>query len=260
MLLLQPRYLWFLILSYSMVMVLANWFDPRLIKIFSLDTDAGTLIFPFTFLLSDLITEVYGYQQARRAIWCGFLFNVIFILYGQVVIHLPSPDYAVSTNEKFDAMLSMNIRIIIASTISYLCAEPLNAFIMAKLKLRFSRRRLALRFVSSTVAASGVDSLIFGTLAFYGLMSQEKLFLLIATMWLLKVAIELLGLPVSLWLTQKLKSAEQLDIYDNNTHFNVFSLQVGYTQKDNQYSALLEPQPLSHGRGSVKCQDSSHFI
>jgi uncharacterized integral membrane protein (TIGR00697 family) len=235
MLLQQPRYLWFLILSYCMVMVLANWFDPRLINIFSLATDAGTLIFPFTFLLSDLITEVYGYQQARRAIWCGFLFNVIFILYGQLVIHLPSPDYAITTNEKFDALLSMNVRIIIASTISYLCSEPLNAYVMAKLKLKFSGHRLALRFVSSTVVASGVDSLIFGTLAFYGLMSQEKLFLLIATMWFLKVAIEMLGLPVSLWLAQKLKAAERLDIYDKNTHFKLFSFEVGYTKKDNQY-------------------------
>jgi uncharacterized integral membrane protein (TIGR00697 family) len=235
MLLQQPRYLWFFILSYSMVMVLANWFDPRLIEIFSLDTDAGTLIFPFTFLLSDMITEVYGYQQARRAIWCGFLFNVIFIIYGQLVIHLPSPAYATSNNEKFDALLSMNIRIIIASALSYLCAEPLNAFIMAKLKIRFAGHLLAMRFIASTLVASGVDSLIFGSIAFYGLMSHEKLLLFIMTMWLLKVAIEIVGLPISLWLTKQLKKEERLDIYDNNTHFTLFSLQVDYTKKQNQY-------------------------
>jgi uncharacterized PurR-regulated membrane protein YhhQ (DUF165 family) len=217
MLLQQPRYLWFFILSYSMVMVLANWFDPRLIEIFSLDTDAGTLIFPFTFLLSDMITEVYGYQQARRAIWCGFLFN------------------ATSNNEKFDALLSMNIRIIIASALSYLCAEPLNAFIMAKLKIRFAGHLLAMRFIASTLVASGVDSLIFGSIAFYGLMSHEKLLLFIMTMWLLKVAIEIVGLPISLWLTKQLKKEERLDIYDNNTHFTLFSLQVDYTKKQNQY-------------------------
>jgi uncharacterized integral membrane protein (TIGR00697 family) len=235
MLLQQPRYLWFLILSYSMVMVLANWFDPRLIQIFSLDTDAGTLIFPLTFLLSDLITEVYGYQQARRAIWCGFLFNVIFILYGQLIIHLPSPAYAVSNNEKFDAMLMMNIRIIVASMLSYLCSEPLNSFVMAKLKIRFGGNKLAMRFVASTLLASGVDSFIFGSIAFFGLMTEEKLFLLIVTMWFLKVVIEIVGLPISLWLTQQLKKTERLDIYDNNTKFNLFSLQVEYTKKQNQY-------------------------
>jgi hypothetical protein len=231
----QPRFLWFLVLSYCMVMVLANWFDVRLIRIFSLITDAGTLIFPLTYLLSDLITEVYGYQQARRAIWCGFLFNIIFILYAQIIIHLPSPDYAVISNQKFDELLSMNIRIVIASAISYLCAEPLNSFIMAKLKIHFSGHKLALRFVSSTFAASAVDSTLFGVIAFYGMMSNKNLLLLITTMWFLKVVIEVIGLPVSLYLTKKLKETEHLDIYDKKTDFNLFSLGVNYTRKDNLY-------------------------
>src|SRR3990167_4672910 len=122
----QPKFLWFLTLTYSMVIVLANWFDPRLIKIFGLTTDAGTLIFPLTFLLSDLITEVYGYKNARRAIWCGFLFNALFILYGQLVIHMPSPDYH-TNNAMFDTLLATNVRIIIASCLSYLISEPLNS-------------------------------------------------------------------------------------------------------------------------------------
>ena len=75
----QPKYLGFLILTYCMLMVFSNWFDPRLIDLFGLNTDAGTLIFPLGFLISDLITEVYGYKQARRAIWCGFLFNFLFL-------------------------------------------------------------------------------------------------------------------------------------------------------------------------------------
>jgi uncharacterized integral membrane protein (TIGR00697 family) len=229
----QPNFLWFLVLSYCMVMVLANWFDARLIRIFSLNTDAGTLIFPLTFLLSDLITEVYGYQQARRAIWCGFLFNIIFILYGQIIIHLPSPDYAVSNNLKFDEILSMNIRIIMASAISYLCAEPLNSFIMAKLKMKFAGHKLALRFIASTFTASAVDSIIFGTIAFYDLMSNEHLLQLIVTMWCLKVVIEIIGLPVSLYLTKKLKEVEHLDIYDKKTNFTLFSLHVDYTKKEN---------------------------
>lgn len=235
MLLPQPRYLWFLILSYCMVMVLANWFDARLIHIFGLDTDAGTLIFPLTFLLSDLITEVYGYQNARRAIWCGFLFNFIFIVYGQIVIHLPSPDYAVANNNKFADILGMNARIILASMISYLCSEPLNSFIMAKLKMKFSGHLLALRFVASTLIASGADSFIFGTLAFGGLMSQKELLLLIVTMWGFKVVIEIFGLPISLYLTSWLKKSENLDIYDYKTNFNLFSLTVNYTEKENRY-------------------------
>jgi uncharacterized PurR-regulated membrane protein YhhQ (DUF165 family) len=77
----QPRYLWFLIVAYVVVILMANWFDVRLVRVGVLITDAGTLIFPITFLLSDLITEVYGYKNARLAIWCAFLFNLLFILY-----------------------------------------------------------------------------------------------------------------------------------------------------------------------------------
>ena len=77
--------------SYTMVLAFSNWFDLRLVSVFGITTDAGTLIFPLSFLLSDLITEVYGYKNARKAIWTGFLFNGIFLLYGFIVSHMPSP-------------------------------------------------------------------------------------------------------------------------------------------------------------------------
>lgn len=231
----QPNYLWFLTLTYAMVITLANWFDPRLINLFGFDTDAGTLIFPLTFLLSDLITEVYGYKFARRAIWCGFLFNAIFIIYGQIVIHMPNPAYA-TNNQVFDSLLSTNIRIILASGISYLISEPLNSLIMAKLKIQMHGRYIGIRFVSSTFIASGTDSIVFGSIAFYGTMSNINLFYFVSSMWFIKVSIEVLGLPISVRLTKKLKRLEKLDIYDKNTDFNIFSLDTNYIDNDNEFS------------------------
>ncbi|HEU5281408.1 MAG TPA: queuosine precursor transporter [Gammaproteobacteria bacterium] len=230
----RPNYLWFLTLSYSMVIVLANWFDPRLISLFGLDTDAGTLIFPFTFLLSDLITEVYGYKFARQAIWCGFLFNALFVVYGQIVVHMPSPSYQ-TNNEMFDALLAMNVRIIIASAISYLISEPMNSLVMAKLKIKMRGRYLGIRFVLSTVFASCIDSFMFGTIAFYGVMSNENLISLILTMWFIKVIIECLGLPISVRLAKRLKNAERMDIYDKKTKFTLFSLDTDYPAKANEF-------------------------
>lgn len=228
------RFISFIILCYVMAMIFANWFDPRLIHIFGLDTDAGTLIFPFTFLLSDLITEVYGYKQARRAIWAGFLFNALFICYGQIVIHLPSPNYP-TNNALFDQILSLNYRIIIASAISYFCSEPLNSLTIAKLKIKMRGRLVGIRFILSTFIASGFDSLIFGTIAFYGMISSTNLISLILTMWLIKVAIETIGLPVSVHLAKKLKHLEQTDVYDNQTKFNIFSLDGVYALEANHY-------------------------
>ena len=232
-----PRFLWFLSLSYAMVIVLANWFDPRLIDIFGLNTDAGTLIFPLTFLLSDLITEVYGYKHARRAIWAGFLFNAIFILYGLIITHMPSPNYP-TINPMFDKLLTFNVRIIFASAISYLTSEPLNSFIMAKLKIKMQGKQMAIRFVASTVIASGTDSIIFGIIAFYGMMNNYNLAALILTMWLIKVIIEILGLPISIKLAKKLKKIEVSDIYDRRTKFNIFSLDAKYLSHDNEFGII----------------------
>jgi len=234
----QPRFLCFLILSYTMTMVLSNWFDIRLIQVFSLNTDAGTLIFPLTFILSDLITEVYGYQQARRAIWCGFLFNIIFMVYSQLIISLPSPEYALVNNKKIDEIFSMNFRIILASMVSYLCSEPLNALLMAKLKIKHKGQRLAFRYLASTFLASGVDSLMFGSIAFAGLMGGRNLISLVITMWFLKVCIECLGLPISVAITKKLKQLEALDIYDEKTNFSLFRLRISYAERDNQYDVF----------------------
>lgn len=221
-------------LSYTMVLAFANWFDPRLVNIFGLVTDAGTLIFPLSFLLSDLITEVYGYKHARRAIWTGFLFNSIFILYALLVTHLPSPS-SQTHNAMFDVLIAADFRIILASTISYLISEPLNSFTMAKLKIKMQGRAISLRFVLSTFIASGFDSFIFGTIAFYAVMSNLNLLYLILTMWFIKVAIEILGLPIAVRLANKLKQIERLDIYDDRTKFTIFSLDGAYTDQDNKY-------------------------
>ncbi|MDF1795030.1 MAG: queuosine precursor transporter [Coxiellaceae bacterium] len=234
-----PKYLGFLTLTYTMVIVLANWFDPRLINIFGLNTDAGTIIFPLTFLLSDLITEVYGYKHARRAIWCGFLFNIVFIIYGQAVIHMPNPGYQ-THNLEFDSILTINSRIIFASILSYFCSEPLNSIIMAKLKVKLNGKYIGIRFVLSTIVASGMDSAIFSLFAFYNAMSKANLISLILTMWVIKVFIEIICLPISIRLADKLKSKEHLDIYDSHTKFNILSLNIDYNLNDNLYAQEKE--------------------
>jgi len=230
----HPKHLWFLMVSYTMILVFCNWFAARLVHIGGLDIDSANFLFPITYLLADMITEVYGYKQARRAIWCGFLFNVILIAYGQIITQLPSPPYP-NHNEAFDTILTANMRIVLASAISYLIAEPLNSYIMAKLKILSNGKYLASRFLLSTIAAAGVDSFIFSTLAFYGVIPGIKLLYFIITMWLVKVLIELFILPISTKLTRKLKQIEQLDIYDKRTAFNIFSLNAQYQDSDNEF-------------------------
>ena len=139
---------------------MANLFNPRLVQLFGNAFTPGSLVFPITFLLSDVITEVYGYKFARRAIWTAFFFNFVFIAYGQMITHLPSPDFA-KHNEVFDLFLNVSLRITIASFLSYLISEPLNSIVVSKLKVLSKGRWMSIRFLSSTFVSALVDTAIF---------------------------------------------------------------------------------------------------
>ena len=246
---LHPKYLWFLILAYSMIVILANWYAPQFIDISSVDINAGMLMSTPAFLLSGLITEVYGYKYARRAIWCGFLFNVLLIIYGQVVIYMPSPDYP-TNNALFNALLATNIKFFFASSISYLCSEPLNSYLIAKLKIKMPNRYIVIRFALSIIAAASIGNIIFSFIGFYGKMSSTNLISFMITMLFIKGCILLIGLPVFIYISNKLKKFEELDIYDRETNFNIFSFKVNYSAMDNEFgnhemSASKPALPLS---------------
>jgi uncharacterized integral membrane protein (TIGR00697 family) len=215
-------------------MIYANWFDPRFIKIpyIGLETVAGNLIFPLTFLISNIITEVYGFKHARRAIWCGFGFNLLGIIIGQIVIRLPSPDFA--NNSSFDAIINKSSVIVIASAVSYVIAEPINSMIMSKMKI-ILRKFVALRFVLSTTLASFIDSVFFISIAFLNDLTLNQKINMILTMWGIKVFIEIFGTPFSVRLVKYLKNYERMDIYDRKTKYNLFSLDTTYATNENEF-------------------------
>lgn len=225
--------LWFLIALYAMIIVLGNWFDLRLIKVFGLVANAGTLIFAFTFFLANLITEVYGYKYARLAIWWGFFFNVFVFVYGQMVILMPSIDHI--HTEMFDTLLQANNRAILAGLVSYFSSEPLNSLVMAKLKIELRGQFMGPRFLISTLIASAIDSVLFGFIAFYGMLDKKVLISMIFGMIIIKVMIDFLALPFFLYFSKKLKQREQLDIYDKGTKFNLFRFETHYAPSANQF-------------------------
>lgn len=231
---LKPNLLWFIIVTYSMTFVLSNWFSAKLIHIGNFDTNAGILIVPLSLLFSSLLAEVYGYKYARRAVWCGFLFNALFIIYGQIVIRLPNPDYA-ANNVVFNTLLATSPRIILASILSSFCAEPLNAFIIAKLKIRMQGRHLIVRFLFSALVVFCLSSLIFCSFAFYGVIDNQNLIIIILMMCFTKAFVVLIALSVLIKITNKLKMLERMDIYDRRTCFNIFSLDVRYSALDNDF-------------------------
>lgn len=233
-----PKYLWFLILSYSMTLAMtlamSNWYDSRIVEVFGVSITPGSLVYSITFLLSNVITEVYGFKNARKAILTAFLFNVMFIIYGGIVLSLPTP-LNMNHNPSFDSFLMVNLRIIVASFISYLISEPTNAYIVSKLKTIQEGKYIGIRFIASTLISGALDSILFIVIAFYHTMADSQLISLIFHIWMVKTVIEILGLPLSINVARKLKETEKLDIFDTTTQFTMFSLSSGYSKSDNKY-------------------------
>ena len=234
----KTKYLWILTVCYSMALVSANWFDPRLLNIFFITTGAGALLFPFTYLFSDIITEVYGFKNARLAVWTGLLFNIIFLVIAQLITLLPAPSHYDPT--AFNGFLQFNMRIVIASITTYIFTEALNSYCVAKLKVWFAGKYLALRFLLATMLAHAANIILFGYGAFYGTMSNPELLHLLWTSWLLMVSLELILLPASIKITRILKQREQVDIYDTDTNFNIFSINANYAQSANEFEKLKQ--------------------
>jgi hypothetical protein len=183
--------------------------------------DGGTLLFPLSYIFGDILTEVYGYKKSRNVIWMGFfmalLMSLIFIIVGK----LP-PAAGWNNQAAYDAILGLTPRIVCASLIAYFFGEFSNSFVLAKMKILTKGRWLWTRTVGSTIVGELVDSAIFITIAFLGILPNTLLVTLIVSNYLFKTAVEILFTPVTYKVVKFLKKEEQEDYYDTDTNFNPF--------------------------------------
>ncbi len=188
---------------------------------------AGILFFPVSYVIGDVLTEVYGYARARRVIWAGFGATVFMALMAWVVVALPpAPDW--TNQQAYEAVFGQVPRIVFASMCAFWAGEFVNSYVLARLKLATQGRHLWLRTIGSTVAGQGVDSLIFYPLAFLGAAgwTPELVVTVLFTQWALKVSWEALLTPVTYAVVGWLKRAEGIDVYDEGTDFTPFGARV----------------------------------
>ena len=184
---------------------------------------AGVIIFPFAYVLADILTEVYGYSAMRRCIWIGFLCNLFAVLAFWVARALPSAPFY-NDQAAFQLIFGATPRILFASFVAYLFGSFTNAFILAKLKILTKGRALWLRTISSTVVGEGLDSIIFILIAFSGIFSWPQLSALIFTQWIFKCAYEIVATPITYAAVISMKKYEGFDHFDHTTNFNPLSL------------------------------------
>ena len=184
---------------------------------------AAIIVFPLSYIMGDVLTEVYGYSTARRVIWLGFLANlilVVFVFLGQLLPSAANWDGQAA----YERILGFTSRLLAASFIAYLFGEFTNSFILAKVKLLTRGRWLFVRTISSTVGGQLVDSAIFITLAFTGILPSDLLARTVVTQWLVKCAYEALATPVTYLVVGFLKRSEGMDVYDSQTNFNPLAI------------------------------------
>lgn len=191
--------------------------------------DAGTLVFPISYIFGDILTEVYGYRRSRRVIWMGFGAMALMAFFIWLTGILPGEsaweEYAGQT--AYNSILGGITGLFVASIIAYWVGEFANSFVMAKMKIASMGRLVWLRTIASTIIGQGLDTTIFFLIATaLGVFPVGLLISLIVTNYVLKVGIEVIFTPVTLIAIKSLKSTEGIDYYDYDTHFNPFRFNI----------------------------------
>jgi hypothetical protein len=188
---------------------------------------AGILFFPVSYVLGDVLTEVYGYARARRCIWVGFAAMLFMAFMSWVVVHLP-PDASWTGQKAYEQVFGQVPRIVFASICAFWVGEFANSFVLAKMKILTRGRRLWTRTIGSTVVGQAVDSAIFYPLAFLGAPNWTTALVInvLFTQWVLKVSWEVLLTPFTYAVVGFLKRREGVDVYDTETNFTPFRAKV----------------------------------
>ena len=202
-------------------LITANIIAVKIISLGQIALPAAVVVFPLSYIFGDILTEVYGYTQARRVIWLGFFCNLVFVLFAWVGQILPAAPFW-EGQEAYERILGYTPRLLVASFAGYLAGELVNSFVLAKMKILTKGRFLWMRTIGSTVAGQGLDSLLFIAIAFLGTPSFALVMVLYH--WLAKTLFEVVLTPVTYKAVNFLKKKESSDVYDLGTNFNPFLL------------------------------------
>jgi uncharacterized integral membrane protein (TIGR00697 family) len=211
--------------AFVLTLLISNLAATKLITVGSLILDGGALLFPLTYIFGDVLTEVYGYRYARRAIWSGFAGMLLAIVTFTIVGMLPYPaEYTAQSS--YEAVLGFLPRIVLASLSAYLVGEFLNSYVLVKLKARTGGKQLWLRLIGSTLIGEFFDTIIFCLIAFGGILSGMNMLNYILVGWLFKCGVEVVMLPITYRVIQFLKKAENVDANDKKANLTPFSMSL----------------------------------
>lgn len=217
------RYFDYVMAAFVAILLLSNLIGAaKLATLWGFTFGAGILFFPLSYVIGDVLTEVYGYANARRCVWMGFGAMLFMAFMSYVVVALP-PAADWTGQAAYDSVFGSTWRIVAASLLAFWAGEFVNSFVLAKMKIMTRGRHLWARTIGSTVFGQGVDSLIFYPIAFLGIWSTEQVLTVMVTNWLLKVLWEAALTPVTYAVVGWFKAREGVDVYDTGIDFSPFA-------------------------------------
>jgi len=208
---------------FAVCLLISNILAAKIILIGHWSAPAGVLIFPVAYILNDVIVEVWGYQKARLIIWAGFGVNLLAVLFFTIGIVIPAAPFW-KNEEAFTTILGMTPRIVTASLLAYLSGSFINAYVMSKVKVMMKGSRFSVRAILSTLLGETADSSIFITIAFAGMFPAAIITEMIFTQAFLKTAYEIIILPITILVVNRIKTIEGIDTFDRSISYNPFRI------------------------------------
>lgn len=218
----SPLYAFFGIL-FTACLLISNIVSIKLISIGPWTITAGIILFPITYIINDVISEIWGYKKARFIIWCGFLMNLLAILIYTAAVALPASDFW-DGQAGFAQVLQSTPRLAISSLMAYLAGSFINSMVMSKMKVSSKGKYFSLRAIVSTILGESCDSILFITIAFAGTVPASILSQMIIIQIILKTMYEVLILPVTIYVVNYIRNIEGEEAFDKGISYNPFKI------------------------------------
>ncbi|MCE5257060.1 MAG: queuosine precursor transporter [Spirochaetaceae bacterium] len=204
-------------------LLVSNIIAGKLIQVAGTVLPAAVILFPITYILGDVFTEVYGFRRTRIVIWLGFAANLLMSAIFLIVVALPYPEFF-QNQSAFATVLGMTPRIVLASLAGYWAGEFGNSIVLSVMKKTMGGRHLWMRTIGSTIVGEGLDTVLFIAISFWGTMPNSALFQMMLAQYLFKVLYEAVFTPFTYLVVGKVKKWEKIDTFDNDVAYNPFKL------------------------------------
>lgn len=206
---------------FCVCLITANVLETKQISLGPLNITGGLIVFPISYIINDCVCEVWGYGRARMLIWIGFVMNALFVGFGALADAIPGADYW-DNEAGFHAIFGLAPRITAASFVAFVIGSFINAYVMSRMKIASNGKHFSYRAILSTILGESADSLVFFPLAFYSIVPDRELVILMISQVILKTLYEIIVLPVTVKVVRFTKQFEGEDTYDTSEKYSIF--------------------------------------